>query len=175
MSTKANEKLILATVLGKIDSRRPTPKQLAFLAKAGVPAAEIERLTTIRAASAKIRLIIEDRQPSPDETGVVEADDREPTDAQLELLQRLIRRLGPDCGVTIESLLAIQKDQASDLIDHLLAAASTRRAAARSEPATERQVAFLVRSGLDEPTARSLTRGVASDAIARLVKRVRAN
>lgn len=171
MATNKNQ-ILVENLISMIDGRKPTEKQLAWLRR-HLSAAEIERIGTIAEASARIRLLIADREPSQLETGVEEAADHEPTEAQLQLLTTLMKRLGPDAGVTPQELLTLQRDGASDLIDSMLEKAERRKADSRAAPVTEKQSAYLLRMGVDPEVVAGLSRGVASDVISRLVKRSR--
>lgn len=161
-NTKQRDALVVDSAVEKISARPVTPAQAAFLRRHGTSDDELSRLN-IRSAGAKIGMIIADREPEDER--VVERAPTGPTDAQVELAQSI--------GITADVILDCDRAQLSDLIDRRLADLAKAREEARQLPATKAQIEVLVRRGLDSATAEAMSRGQASQIIARTTPRPR--
>lgn len=157
--TKAKDQLIVQSVLQAVNSRPMTEKQRLFLAKHLEPA-HLERIKTIAEASVQVRLVLADKK-SPEEDDHIVREPTEPSERQIELATKI--------GVDAQFILTASSAELSEAIDERLALLGKRRDEARAMNASDKQVALLVKRGVDEAMARSLTRGQASDAINKIM------
>ena len=156
--SKTRDQLIVNSVVQAANNRPMTEKQRLFLAK-HLDSAHLERIKTIRDASAQIRLVIADRK-SPDEDSYFMREENEPSEAQVNLATKI--------GLDAQVVLSASSAELSEMIDERLAALGRQRDQTRALAATPLQIASLARMGYADGA--SLTRGQASDALSVLLK-----